>query len=410
MFEIVILQDTLKVALDYLSPTVGKNTQSLGDDCISLESTDTGSCILYTTNTVESTILEIACSNSTQAATAPYVNFKRFKGIIDSIPSNEYITIKEGVNQLLISFSMRKTPVVLTANNNGMIAKPNIINALPQMIDFPVEFFNKVVTKATTIINDNAIGQIMNCIKFTVSNPNVTAEAIDVNSKRTFYMSAGFGSCTNKEEFLIEASKMNKSLKLLEDYIDFEIGHDNSFIVIKGGNRPAVCNRKHQNASNDILEVYYVLRRLNGTFPNVSQYYSNVYKPTEYITVSKIDILNSITRIKAIGDTTSFLNGVAIKADKNSFNIEFNSQHGKLCDPIDVLNGINGSFNAVFNHKEFEDIIKNIQAENIDIGLMSGVNACNFIIKGHSTNVGPYTETDMFSILSKAIASQQIAS
>lgn len=108
MFEVVILQETLKVALDYLAPTVGKNAQNLGDDCISLQSTDTGSCILYTTNTYESTVIEVICSNSTQSATAPYVNFKRFKGIIESIPSTEYITIKEGVNQLLISFSMRK--------------------------------------------------------------------------------------------------------------------------------------------------------------------------------------------------------------------------------------------------------------------------------------------------------------
>ena len=82
MFEVVILQETLKTVLDYLSPTVGKNSQNLGDDCISLESTDTGSCILYTTNTFESTAIEVICSNSTQAATAPYVNFKRFKGII----------------------------------------------------------------------------------------------------------------------------------------------------------------------------------------------------------------------------------------------------------------------------------------------------------------------------------------
>lgn len=406
MFEVVILQETLKTVLDYLSPTVGKNSQNLGDDCISLEATDTGSCILYTTNTFESTVIEVTCSNSTQAATAPYVNFKRFKGIIESIPSSEYITIKEGVNQLLISFSMRKTPVVLNANNCGMIPKPQIINSLPQMIDFPVDFFNKIVTKATTIINDSPTVQIMNCIQITVENPSVTAEAIDVNSKRTFFMSDNFGTCSSKVQFLIEASKMAKSLKLFEDFTDFEIGHDNSFTVIKGGNRPAVHNRKHQNASNDILEVYYVLRQLSGMFPNVAQYYTATYQPTEYITVNKADIINSITRIKAIGDDTSLQSGISIRADKNEFNITFNSQHGQLSDPIDILNGIQGTFNMVFNHKEFEEIIKNIQADYIDIGLMNGTN-CNFLIKGHSTTNGAYTETDKFTMLSKAIGNQQ---
>ena len=168
MFEVVILQETLKTVLDYLSSTVGKNSQGLGDDCISLESTATGSCILYTTNTFESTVIEVICSNSTQSAIAPCVNFKRFKGIIDSIPSNEYVTIKEGTNQLLISFSMRK-PVAINTSNNGMIAKPTIVNNLPsQMIDFPVEFFNQIITKGASIINDSSTVQIMNCVKITV--------------------------------------------------------------------------------------------------------------------------------------------------------------------------------------------------------------------------------------------------
>ncbi len=400
MFEVVILQETLKTVLDYLSSTVGKNSQGLGDDCISLESTGTGSCILYTTNTFESTVIEVICSNSTQAATAPCVNFKRFKGIIDSIPSNEYVTIKENTNQLLISFSMRK-PVVINASNNGMVAKPAIINNLPsQMVDFPVEFFNQIITKGASIINDSPTVQIMNCVKITVSNPNVTAEAIDVNSKRTFMMTDTFGTSNAPVTFLIEASKMVKSLKLLEDFTDFEIGHDNSFIIIHGGNRPAAYNRKHQTASNDITGVWYVLRQLNGAFPNVAQYYSATYQPMEYITVNKIDILNSIARIKAIGDDTSFHTGISIKADKNEFSVSFTSQYGELNDPIDVFKGIQGKFNMIFNHKEFEEILKSIQADYIDIGLMSG-STSNFIIKGNSTTNGAYTGTDKFTMISR---------
>ena len=402
MFEVVILQETLKTALDYLAPTVGKNSQNLGDNCISLDSTNNGSCILYTTNTLESTIIEVVCSNSTKKANAPFVDFKRFKGIIESIPSNEYITIKEGVGQLLISFSMRKTPITINANSSGMIAEPAIINNPPaQMVDFPVNFFSQVVTKAASIINDSSTVQLMNCIKLTVGYPDVTAEAIDVNSKRTFMMTDTFGTCTNPETFLIEASKMAKSLKLFEDFTDFEIGHDNSFIIIKGGSRPAMYNRKHQNASNDILGVIYVLRQLSGTFPNVAQYYSPTYQPLEYITVNKEDILNSIARIKALGDDTSFLTGITIKADKNEFTVSFKSQHGDLNDPVDTLNSIQNSFSMIFNHKELEEILKNIQADYIDIGLMNN-STSNFIIKGNSiTNGSAYTGTDKFTMISK---------
>lgn len=407
MFEVVILQETLKTILDYLSPTVGKNAQNLGDDCISLESTDTGSCILYTTNTLESTAIEVICSNSTKAATAPFVNFKRFKGIIESIPSTEYVTLKEGVNELLISFSMRKTPIKLVANNNGMVPKPAIIDNLPvQMVDFPVDFFSQVVTKAASIINDSPTVQLMNCIKLTVGNPNVSAEAIDINSKRTFMMTDTFGTCTKPETFLIEASKMAKSLKLFEDFTDFEIGHDNSFTVIKGGNRPALYNRKHQTASNDITGVWYVLRQLNGTFPNVAQYYTPSYQPTEFITVNKTDILNSIARIKALGDDTSFSTGIAIKADKNEFTVSFNSQYGQLDDQIDVFTGIQSSFGMVFNHRELEDILKNIPADYVDIGLMNG-STSNFIIKGSSAQSTPYAGTDKFTMISKVNHQQQ---
>lgn len=401
MFEVVILQETLKTVLDYLAPTVGKNSQNLGDDCISLESTDTGSCILYTTNTVESTVIEVVCSNSTQAAVAPYVNFKRFKGIIESIPANEYITIKEGgKNQMLISFSMRKTPIVINGNSNGMIQKPSIINAIPQTIEFPVDFFNQIITKGASIINDSSTVQIMNCIKITVGNPEVTAEAIDINSKRTFMMTDTFGACVQPVTFLIEASKMSKSLKLFEDFSDFEITCDNAFTLMIGGNRPAMYNRKHQTASNDITAVYYVMRKLSGTFPNVAQYYTANYQPAEFITVNKADILNSITRIKAIGDDTSFLTGVSIKADKNEFSVSFNSQYGQLNDPVDVYKGIQGSFGMVFNHKELEDILKIIPADYVDIGLMAG-STSNFIIKGNSTTSGAYAGTDKFTMISR---------
>lgn len=402
MFEITILQETLMVVLNYLDPTVGKNTNNLGDDCISMEATDNGSCVFYTTNTNESTIIEAVCSNATKAAQSPYVNFKRLKGIISTIASTEYITIKEGVNELFISFAMRKTPIRLSANVNGMITKPSIISNIPiDMVDIPISFFSNAITKANSIIQDSDTVQIMNCIKLTVGNPDVTAEAIDVNSKRTFMISEKFGTSAVPKAFLIEASKMSKSLKLFEDFSDIEIGSDNATILIKGNNRPALYNRKHRNASNDIISIMYCIRQLSGIFPNVSQYYGPTYFPSEFITVNKSDIINSISRIKAIGDDTSFHTGIQIKVDRNEFNVKFNSQYGDLEDPVDVYNSISGSFGMIFNHKQLEEILKSIDSDYVDIGMMNGTTT-SFIIKGASTGSSTYNGTDVFSMLSMA--------
>lgn len=391
------------VVLNYLDPTVGKNANNLGDDCISMTATDNGSCIFYTTNTNEFTVIEAVCSNATKFAQAPYVNFKRLKGIISTIAPSEYISLKEGTNELLISFAMRKAPIKLSANLSGMIPRPVVSqqgNTPANMIDIPMTFFSDAVGKASSIIQDSNTVQLMNCIKITIGNPDVTAEAIDVNSKRTFMMTEKFGTATTPVSFLIEASKMAKSLKLFEDFSDIEIGSDNAVTLIRGNNRPALYNRKHQNASNDILSVMYCIRQLSGQFPNVAQYYGATYYPAEFITVNKNDIINSIARIKAIGDDTSFHTGIQIKADKNEFNVKFASQYGDLEDPVDVYTSINGSFGMIFNHKQFEEILKCIETDYVDIGMMQGTNG-NFIIKGSSSNTtNAYTGTDVFSMLS----------
>lgn len=401
MFEISILQETLIAVLNYIEPTVGKNSQNLGDDCISMESTDTGSCIFYTTNMIESTIIESACSNATKQAMAPYVNFKKFKGIISTIPAKEYIIIKEGVNELLISFQMRKVPIKLVGNNNGMLPRPTIIDNLPNdMVDVPIAFFNQAVTNASTIIQESNTTQTMNCVRFTIGNPDITAEAIDMNSKRTFMVTEKSGTVSSPISFLIEANKMQKSLKLFEDFVDIEIGKDNSMILLKGNNRAVYYNQKQKVASADIMNVFYCLRQIVGVYPNVAQYYTTAYYPTEFITVNKKDLLNSISRIKAIGDDTSFHTGISIKADKKEFTTSFTSQYGSIEDPIDVVNAIKSSFNMIFNHKQLEDIIKTIDTEDVDIGQMQGAQGNFFIKPNPSSNI-----TGMFSILS--MASQQ---
>ena len=111
MFNISIEQSVLMKALEYLEPTVGKNSTGLGDNCLSMQTTGNGSVEMYTTNTIEFTKLEaiVAVGGNTQDV-APYVDFKRFKAIISSIPTNEIVSIEANVNDLLINFALKNIP------------------------------------------------------------------------------------------------------------------------------------------------------------------------------------------------------------------------------------------------------------------------------------------------------------
>ena len=401
MFEITVLQESLMVALEYLAPTIGNNNFNLGDDNVSLESNNNGSCVLYTTNTIETTEVEVICSNISSVGKAPNINFKRFKGIIASIPKTEYITLKEGINELLISFSGSKKPVAIKESSNPIVAKQNILTTPPsQMIELPVDFFREIINKSNSIIHNDSKTLITNCVNIVVDNPTITATAIDTTSKRTFMMTSDTGLCSTPVTFMIEVSKMVKSLKLFEDYEELEIGTDGNSILIRGATKQT--NKKYKNASDDIVSVKYCTRQLNGIFPDVLKFYQAPYNPVEYITVNKKDMLNSISRIKAIGDDNSFNNGITITANQDEFNMSFVSVYGEISDKIDVYSGIKGNFNALFNHTEFEEILKSISSEYIDIGVMNGTTS-NFIIRGGISDSGNYTGTDKFTMLSKAL-------
>lgn len=397
MFNIQILQSTLMTVLNYLEPTVGKNAMNMGDDCICMESTDTGTCKFFTSDTIEFAQLEAICANSTTQNKAPYVNFKRLKGIISTIPATEYITITDsGTNELLINWAMKKTPIKLIGNLNGMVALPAVFSSEPAVMnDLPYQFLKDAATKASNIIQESVSNTLMNCIKLHVDNPDVTVEAIDVNSKRTFFMSEKIGNAITPQVYHLEASKLSKALKMFEDYQDIELGIDNNMTLIKSSSpKPSGCK------TADIIDTMYAIRNLTGVFPAVSQYYSSTYLPAEYITVNKTDLLNSIGRIKAVVDNSLTVPpSITIKVDKGEFNLNYVSTYGEIDDMVDTDNSITTPFGASFNYKNLEEIIKNIPSDFIDIGVMQKTSA-NFIIKGSNTSNNTYTEGDMYSILS----------
>ena len=99
MFDISIEQPVLMKALEYLEPTVGKNTKGLGDNCVSMRTTGNGSIEMYTMNTIECTCLEaIVSMGGNTVDQSPLMDFKRLKAIVSTIPSNEIISMKASVN------------------------------------------------------------------------------------------------------------------------------------------------------------------------------------------------------------------------------------------------------------------------------------------------------------------------
>ena len=377
---------------------------NLGDDCICMESTDTGSCRFFTSNTLEFALLEAICANSTNHAMAPCVNFKRLKGIISTIPSTEYVTLKDsGTNDLLISWAMKKTPIKLTGNINNMISVPSVFTTSPLIMnDLPTKFLKDAATKASNIIQDSVANTLMNCIKLSINTPDVTVEAIDVNTKRTFFMTQPIGNTTTPQSYHLEASKLAKALKMFEDYPDIEIGDENNITLIKSSSpKPNGCK------TVDIIDTMYAIRNLAGAFPVVSQYYTATYLPMEYITVNKAELLNSIARIKAVVDnSTTVPPSITINADKGEFNLNYISTYGEIDDMVDTDNSITVPFGASFNYKNFEEVIKNIPCEFVDIGIMQKTNS-NFIVRGSNTGNNVYTGGDMYTILSTNAQAKQ---
>ena len=364
MFDISIEQKVLMKALDYLEPTVGKNTTSLGDNCLCMKTTGNGSIEMYTTNTIEFTKLEaiVVIGGNTQD-TAPYVDFKRFKTIISSIPANETISIKESVNDLLINFSLKKTPIKLVGCNNGIIPLPN--NQFSNTVSVPKPFIDKAINNVCSIVKDSTSTPIDNCMRIFTSGMGVEVTALDISNKRTFVQSGNTTINNPTQDILIEASKFKKSSKLFEDYKELDFSMDNTMICIEGADPVSTRTNK---TNGMITNITYFAKRLTGAFPaNIKSNFSPM--PLEFVELNKEEILNCFTRVKAIEDST---NGGIIGFEVNGNNciITLNSVYGDIEDNIATENNITKAFKTMFNHEALSDIMKVINTDTFEIGVL----------------------------------------
>ena len=367
MFEITVEQKTLMAALNMLAPTVGKNTQNLGDNCISMESTTNGTVMMYTTNTIEFAALELVVgSSNNQQAKAPYVDFKRFANIIKTIPPNDYITIKtDGVNDIMIEFQLKKQPVKLMGCNNGMIALPTG-QQYGQVVDVPTDFINVSLKYATSIINDNDSTPIYNCIRIATDNNDIEISGLDTQTKRMFVKNTQISYTNPQEQVVIEASKFAKSMRLFENYYDVSFESSPGVIHVTG------TTLNNNPKYPDIIGAEYYARVISGVYPvNIGSTLNSGVN--EFSEINKKELLDSIARARAIEDTTTGQKAVQLDITGNTVRLSTSSAYGALEDEITAENSItiNSQVHSLFKYEHLADIISVIPTDTVEIGSLS---------------------------------------
>lgn len=376
MFDITIEQSVLAKALEYLEPTVGKGNSNLGENCISMMTTGNGSIKMYTTNSVEFTELEaiVSFGGNTQEQ-APYVDFKRFAAIIKSIPANEVVSIKANVNDLMINFALKKTPIKLVGDSNGMIPLPT--NQFPSTgaMTIPKQLLGDALNNVCTIITDSVATPIYNCMRIFTDQTNVEITALDMTGKRTFAQSGLATGMNPTADILIEASKLKKSFKIFEDYTEIEMVMDNNMIRISGD---VPVNNYSQKSKGMITDIIYYARRLNGSYPtNIKSTFNPL--PTEFSEISKEELLNSLSRVKALEDSSTGGN-IGFEVNGGTAVITTTSAYGNLEDSITAENTISSSFKTTFKYASLSDIMKVINTNSFEIGVLPN-HPSNYVIK-----------------------------
>lgn len=378
MFDISIEQPVLAEALNCLEGTVGKTSgqANVGQNCLSMTTNGTGAVTMYTTNTIEFCKVDAIVSmggNTTEHA--PVVDFKRFAAIVRSIPANEIVSIKQQVNDLLINFSLKKTPIKLVGDSNGMLPLPN--NVFPNSgIQLPIDYIQDTLNSVCSIVTETVSTPIYNCMRIFADKAEVEVTALDMTNKRTF-VSTGKANTTNpKTEVLVEAEKLKKNMKLFTNFNELTFYMDNNMIRIDGTDPKPV---QVQKANGMLSECSYFCRRLTGAFPNnIKASYAQM--PGEFCEMNKAELLASLQRVKAIEDNTTG-GTIGFEVNGGSIIITTNSAFGNLEDDIKAENVIQKSFKAHFKHTMLSDIMKVVDEDVFEIASMPA-HPANYIIRG----------------------------
>lgn len=349
MFNIQILNGDLKKALQYVEATVGNNSQNNGDDCISITDDGNYQAHIYTTNSIEFSSIGVVLMNGSntngKAERMPYVNFKRFKKIIDSIDDINYIVIKSINNDIEITYGNKK-PLKLTGSSNMMVNLPNIAQSNIGMV-IDTEKLVDALKYSCTIIKDDTNNPIANCIRLHNDNFKTEVTSIDIRNNRMCLCTFN-NTNSNSGDIIIEANKLNKIIKMFENYNSIEIIPGN---VIKISGLDA-------KQANILTKSEYYIRQLTGNFPTTISSMFNYAKDFAKINVD--DFRASLERINAIEDNIIGSGTMDISIDGDLINITKTSQYGVVEDSFSLENEIVNPIKDTFKFKPFSEILKTV--------------------------------------------------
>ena len=339
MFNIQVEQTALSKALSFIAPTVGKDS-NLGTDCIAVTDDGNFGLELYTTNGIEFSRTKIVLTlGSGTVERMPFVNFKRFQSIIDSIDKGEYVSIKATVNTIEINYGTRKKPIKLTASPVGMMLFPVVTSPVEFSIDTGI--LEKILANANAIIKEDPNNLINNCILISLNGHSIEATAVDGKNNRA-YSCYSSNTDLNTGNLLLEVPKVKRSFRLFSNY--------NTVTIKSNGNITSILGT---NSAGD--ETEYCTRQISGTFPNSISQLFNVN--IEYSQISIKELEKSLTRINAIEDSTVGSDTLDLTIDGQLVNIFKASQYGIIEDSFDAENKISYKIHETFKAKPLLQVI-----------------------------------------------------
>lgn len=382
MFNVSILQSTLAQSLSFLEPTVGKNIANANDDCISMTLKENGILQLFTSNGHESTEVEVQLTTFlavTNPTTSPFINFKRFKAIIGTIPPNEMVTIIEKNSTCIDIVYANKKPISIMGYDNAALISPSIFSSFTgDLQEVDTNVFLNIFNKAKGIINSSNTGTLLGCIKVSfLDNNEIMYEGVDGATKRTLYGKDTYVyPCSTKYSFTYDVNCIEKFVKSIKDmFVTVKVGADGTMNYIEHGS----VNPANACAINS---VKYCAVQINGVYPTVAKYYDTQYAPTEYVVIHKQDIIKELTVLNALADSGNTIPpAITMAAVGNEFRMNYKSQYGQFDDVILMNNPIVTAFGGDFNYKNLEALIKNISEDDVEIGMMQH-NSNNYVFRG----------------------------
>lgn len=357
MFNIQVARDDLLLALQAVSSTVGDNSQGLGDNCISITDLGNNFIQVYTSNSVEFSSVEIVLTKGStgKSERMPFIEFKRFKTIIESIPKGEYVNIKASTNDIEIdykTFGNKGKPIKLTGATNGMIPLPTFTTPT-DLLCIDTILIKNSIDKICSITKNDPNNQYSGCFKISTDQYNVDFISID-NKNNRMCLCSGTNTNVNKGDMFLEADKFKKAFKQL--FMEY----DDIYMETNGNINRIMGNTKISSSSTILYSPTYYTRVLNATFPPViKSMFDNV---NDFVEIDKDELTASLIRIGAIEDNVIGAGTMELKIHNNVIDIIKTSQYGIVEDSFDTNTESSVSFNEVFKAKPLAEILKNFQS------------------------------------------------